>query len=77
LPQKPERRASARACEEVTGEYAAREDTGELQGGIGAAGNLTTGAVIAALALEYQAELHSNDTDFMRFSGLRWINLLE
>jgi len=50
---------------------------GELLGRIGAAGSLTTDAVIAALALEYQAELHSNDTDFMRFPGLRWINPVE
>ena len=33
---------------------------------LGAAGNLTTDAQLAALALEYQAELHSNDTDFGR-----------
>ena len=41
------------------------------------AGNLTTDAHLAALALEYQAELHSTDTDFARFSGLRWVNPLE
>ena len=39
-------------------------------------GNLTTDAHIAALAIEYQAELHSNDTDFSRFPGLRWRNPL-
>ena len=31
-------------------------------------------AHLAALAIEHQAELHSNDTDFSRFSGLRWRN---
>ena len=44
---------------------------------LGVAGNLTTDAHLAALALEYQAELHSTDTDFARFSGLRWVNPLE
>lgn len=42
----------------------------------GIAGNITTDAVLAALAIEYQCELHSNDVDFSRFSGLRWINPL-
>ena len=39
-------------------------------------GNLVTDSHIAALAIEYQAELHSNDTDFSRFPGLRWRNPL-
>lgn len=42
--------------------------------GLGAAGNLTTDAHLAALAIEHQAELHSTDADFGRFPGLRWIN---
>ena len=41
---------------------------------IGAAGNLTTDAHLAALAIEHQAELHSTDADFGRFSGLKWVN---
>lgn len=41
---------------------------------LGAAGNLTTDAHVAALAIEHQAELHSTDADFGRFSGLRWRN---
>ena len=41
---------------------------------VGAAGNLTTDVQLAALAIEYQAELHSNDRDFARFSELRWVN---
>lgn len=44
---------------------------------LGAAANLTTDAQLAALAIEYQAELHSNDTDFARFPQLRWINPLD
>ena len=35
----------------------------------GVGGNLTTDAHIAALAMEYQAEVHSNDRDFGRFPG--------
>ncbi len=44
--------------------------------GLGSAGNLTTDAQLAALAVEHQAELHSCDTDFARFPGLRWVNPL-
>ena len=43
---------------------------------LGTAGNLTTDAHLAALAIEHQAELHSTDADFARFSGLRWANPL-
>lgn len=43
---------------------------------LGAAGNLTTDVQLAALAIEHQAELHSNDADFGRFPGLRWVNPL-
>ena len=42
----------------------------------GVGGNLTTDAHIAALAIEYQAEVHTSDTDFSRFPGLRWRNPL-
>lgn len=42
----------------------------------GAAGSLTTDVHLAALAIEHQAELHSNDADFSRFPGLRWSNPL-
>ncbi len=41
---------------------------------LGTAGNLTTDAHLAALAIEYQAELVSTDADFARFPGLRWFN---
>jgi uncharacterized protein len=40
----------------------------------GTGGNLVTDAHLAALAIEHNAELHSNDTDFARFSGLRLVN---
>lgn len=43
---------------------------------VGTAGNLTTDAHLAALAIEYQAEIASADTDFARFPGLRWFNPL-
>lgn len=33
-------------------------------------------AHIAALALERQATVHSNDSDFDRFPGLQWHNPL-
>jgi toxin-antitoxin system PIN domain toxin len=39
---------------------------------LGVAGSLTTDVHLAALAIENQAELHSNDADFRRFPGLRW-----
>ena len=42
----------------------------------GVAANLTTDAHLAALAIEHQCELHSNDSDFARFPGLRWSNPL-
>jgi len=42
----------------------------------GAVGRLTTDVHLAALAIEHQAELHSNDSDFARFPGLRWANPL-
>lgn len=43
---------------------------------LGTAGNLTTDAHLAALAIENQAEVHTTDADFSRFSGLRWRNPL-
>lgn len=43
---------------------------------LGSAGNLTTDAHLAALAIEHQAELQSTDADFARFAGLRWSNPL-
>jgi len=42
----------------------------------GTAGNLTTDAHLAALAIENGCTLCSTDTDFARFPRLRWINPL-
>ena len=44
---------------------------------LGTAGDLTTDAHLAALAIEHQAELHSTDADFVRFPGLSWRNPLD
>ena len=49
---------------------------GRLLEAVGVGGNLVTDAHLAAIAIEYQAELHSNDSDFARFPGLRWRNPL-
>jgi toxin-antitoxin system PIN domain toxin len=38
----------------------------------GVAGNLTTDAQLAALAISHGASLVSFDRDFVRFEGLRW-----
>jgi toxin-antitoxin system PIN domain toxin len=43
---------------------------------VGTAGNLTTDAHLAALAIEHGAELCSSDNDFSRFEGVRWVNPL-
>ena len=43
---------------------------------VGTGGNLTTDVQLAAFALEYDADMYSNDTDFARFRGLRWVNPL-
>jgi toxin-antitoxin system PIN domain toxin len=39
-------------------------------------GHLAPDAHIAALASEFNATVHSNDTDFSRFPGLKWVNPL-
>ncbi|HET9225575.1 MAG TPA: type II toxin-antitoxin system VapC family toxin [Thermoanaerobaculia bacterium] len=49
----------------------------DLLESVGAAGNLTTDAHLAALAIEHQCELCSTDSDFDRFPGLRWTNPLD
>lgn len=48
----------------------------ELLEPLGTAGNLTSDAHLAALAIEHGAELCSADADFSRFPGLRWTNPL-
>jgi toxin-antitoxin system PIN domain toxin len=48
----------------------------DLLAPLGAAGNLTSDAHLAALAIEHGATLCSSDNDFSRFSGLRWTDPL-
>lgn len=48
---------------------------GLLQG-VGTAGNLTTDAHLAALAVEHGADLCSSDADFSRFPHVRWLDPL-
>ncbi len=38
--------------------------------------NLVADAHIAALSMEYDVEVHSADSDFARFPGVRWRNPL-
>jgi len=38
--------------------------------------NLLVYAHVATLAIEHGLTLHSTDTDFARFPGLRWVNPL-
>jgi hypothetical protein len=42
-----------------------------------ARGNITTDAALAAIAVEHGGVLYTNDRDFARFPGLRWVNPLE
>ena len=44
---------------------------------IGTAGNLTTDAHLAALAIERGLILQTTDADFARFAGLKWHNPLK
>ena len=39
-------------------------------------GNLSTDALIAVHAREHSATIYSNDLDFDRFSGIKWVNPL-
>jgi uncharacterized protein len=48
----------------------------DLLRAVGAGGNLTTDVQLAAHAIEQNGEVFSNDTDFGRFPGLRWVNPL-
>jgi uncharacterized protein len=48
----------------------------ELLAPLGTAGNLTSDAHLAALAIEHGAELCSADADFTRFPRVRWVNPL-
>jgi hypothetical protein len=52
------------------------EQWSSLLKAIGTAGNLTTDAHLAALAIERGLILHTTDADFARFPGLKWHNPL-
>lgn len=49
-------------------------DTLELLENLGTAGSLVSDAQMAPLTLDHDAVLHTADTDFVRFQGLRWLN---
>ena len=49
----------------------------ELILSIGTAGNLTTDAHLAALAMERGLILRTTDADFARFQGLKWENPIQ
>lgn len=44
--------------------------------GVGTGANLTTDAQLAAFAVQFGGTVHSNDGDFARFPGIRWVNPL-
>lgn len=48
----------------------------DLLGTVGTGANLTTDIQLAAYAIEQDADLYSNDADFGRFPGLRWVDPL-
>ena len=48
----------------------------DLLNASGTAGNLTTDAHIAALAVEHGFTVYSNDADFGRFPNVKWVNPL-
>ena len=48
----------------------------DLLAPLGAGGNLTSDAHLAALAIEHGATLCSHDNDFSRFAGLSWMDPL-
>ena len=52
------------------------EDALKLLESLGTAANLVSDAQLAAIALENGAMLHTADTDFLRFQGLRCFNPL-
>lgn len=49
----------------------------ELLSTLGSGGNLTSDAHLGALSIEHGAELWSYDSDFSRFTGVRWFDPLK
>lgn len=66
-------RPCVRLIEPVEGHW---ERVRDLLAQAGTAGNLTTDAHLAALAVEHGCEVCSTDADFSRFPGLRYRNPL-
>ena len=53
-----------------------RQILGRLITDLDMRGNLVTDAVLAALCAEYGLTMVSNDSDFARFTEIRWVNPL-
>lgn len=67
----------AQSCAQVLESHPGHiESVLDLLEAIGTAGNLVTDAQIASHAIEHDAVLHTADSDFLRFPGLRWFNPL-
>jgi hypothetical protein len=60
----------------VPGGSARLETAFRLLRSLGTGANLSTEAQIAAHAVGYNGEVFSNDPDFARFEGIRWMNPL-
>jgi uncharacterized protein len=84
-----EKPMAVEACCEIVQEWFGRSNVQPLEPGtrhlsifrsllsrIGTGGNLVTDAHVAALVVEHSCELHTNDDDFSRFPGLRFLNPL-
>ncbi len=54
--------------------HRAAELLGQLLRGAGTAGNLTSDAHLAALAIEHNAKIVSFDRDFARFADVSWVH---
>ena len=63
-----------RVCQFIIMEEADVAQAMELLSDAGTGGDLTTDAQIAAVALRLDATVHTADTDFNRFNGLRLFN---
>jgi toxin-antitoxin system PIN domain toxin len=85
-----ERPLSVREAEAAVGSWLERRNAGVLEPGdrhweilrdllqAGQAGGpLVMDAVLASIAIEHGATLHTTDRDFARFPGLKWTNPLE
>jgi toxin-antitoxin system PIN domain toxin len=65
-----------RVCQFIVMEEVDVAQAMELLRAAGTGGDLTTDAQIAAMALRLDATLHTADTDFKRFDGVRLFNPL-